>query len=228
VVAASASDTSNTGDVRHVDSTRLQVIHNSPDADESAAYPPACHARLSSQPIDLSESFFHRARLALRIMNSPGFSSFARAEAQKLWADLFRAIHSPRNETSAEWADRIAKIDAEAAKAGLSPILSYLKSFALDIAHAALIDPNPAKTLDRILNDPPKPGVKRRDFREQIEIAGAVEKLRHEGKTLKAACEEVSRDRHIGGWDAVRRIYENAMRDFPSHVRLAAAGEMEF
>jgi hypothetical protein len=148
--------------------------------------------------------------------------------------ELYRVVHRPRDESSAERSKRIARIDELAAKAGLSPILFHLQEFWLDIGNAALISPDPGEALDRSLHRPPKRGQPKRGFREGVEMASAVEKLRCEGMTRENACKKVAVDLNEGKTgnltgDAVRLACKRVMKDraAASLVRLIVAGLAE-
>jgi hypothetical protein len=169
---------------------------------------------------ELTENFFWRARSALDVMNAANARAEDRAKAGRLWASLYRTVHAPRDETSAERGERIERINKLAAVAGLSPILFHLREFALDMGHSTLIAAN-AVGGGRIV------GRARRDPVESAKIAGAVETLRAKGETLVRACETVASGLRLNiTADAVRTIYKRAMKGKASAslVRLVAAG----
>jgi len=142
-------------------------------------------------------------------------ASFARAEASRLWLELLCVVDAPRDETSTERGNRIARLNDLAALAGLSPILFHLREFSLDLNHAVFTSPNPGKTLDSIIHGPPREGNPGRAFNERIAMAVGVQKKRWLGMTDEKACGEIAektRDPHIGR-DAVRSIYENVMKE---------------
>jgi hypothetical protein len=89
---------------------------------------------------ELTEDFFWRARSALDVLNAG--PACGRARAARLWAELYRTVHAPRDETGAERSERIGRIDKLAAVAGLAPIMFHLQEFALDLAHAELTSPD--------------------------------------------------------------------------------------
>jgi hypothetical protein len=170
---------------------------------------------------ELSEDFFWRPRAALDILKSVNAPDDARAEATRVWLELYRVVHLPRDETGAERGKRIDRLDELAervgltAPAGLSPILFYLREFWLDLTHPASFSSTPGKTLDRIIHGPPREGTPGRPFDERIAMAVEVQKRRLLGMTAEKACREIAEkthDPHIGK-DAVRRIYENVLRD---------------
>jgi hypothetical protein len=167
------------------------------------------------------ESFFWRARTAYDVLHSVTAMPTDRVKATKLWANLYRVVHSSRDETGDEHAKRITKIDAEAAKAGLSPILFHLREFALDIAHAELARDNKEPLETR--------GRPRRDWKKSIEIAGSVERLRGSTTREEAFVMVAETTFPAIGADAVKTIYETATRTKAgkSLVRLVAGAEGE-
>ncbi len=182
------------------------------------------------------ERLFWRARVARDVLNAATADLDERAKAACHWALLYRVVHSRRRETAEGHTRRLDFLESLAAKAGIAPLLYYLREFALDIGHAILASPNPVRNLDRILNGPPqksgpKKGTKKRSFRERIEIAAMVQKDRDDGKSLETACEKVADITHPRiGSDAVRRIYENETKKKggAALVRLIARGRVEF
>lgn len=175
------------------------------------------------EPRAALERLFWQARIARDVLNAANADPDERAKAVRYWVALYR-LHSTQNETER------AELESLAANAGISPLSFYLREFALDIGHAILVSPNPIAELSRILNGTAKLGPKERPFERRIEIAAHVEKLRFEGVTLENACEKVAettRNPHIGGV-AVRRIYENAVKEDLALVRAIAAGTVEF
>ena len=144
-----------------------------------------------------------------------------------------QVVHFPRDETVEERAGRLDFLESLAAKAGIAPLLFYLREFALDIGHAILASPNPVKDLDCILHGQPKKGQPKRCFRESIEIAVDVEKLHAAGMTLTKSYETVANT--LGKTqsftsNAVRMIRGRVMKDSAtaSLVRLIVSGVVEF
>jgi hypothetical protein len=118
---------------------------------------------------------------------------------------------------------------------GIAPLLENLRDFALGIGHAALLDQNPAKTLDSILHGPPGKSNRAgtgRSFSQRMEIAAAVQRLRgldDENMTVEDACERVAKCMHLQSGPAARRIYERERKteSGKSLIRLIAAGLVE-
>jgi hypothetical protein len=177
---------------------------------------------------DLTEEFFWQARSALDVLNAVNAAPDERARATRLWAALFRVVHSSRDETSGEKAQRIGRIDKLAAGAGLSPILFHLREFAFDIGYAILASPGPVEAAAPCFRDPPREGNPGRPFNERIAMAADVQKKRWLGMTEDDACKEFAKTTHNPhiGKEAVRSIYENVRKEKKAAalMRVIAAG----
>jgi hypothetical protein len=176
--------------------------------------------------IDRAElaDFLWQAHIAQAILNAASSGPDERAKAMCHWVLLYRFAHSTRNETER------AELESLAAKAGITRLSFYLHQFAIDFGTTILVSPDPVTELSRILNGTAKPGPKERPFERRFEIAAAVEKLRFESMTLDTASKKVAettRNPHIGG-EAVRRVYEDAVKEDLVLVQAIAAGTVKF
>jgi hypothetical protein len=183
-------------------------------------------ARRETGDIDRAElaDFLWQAHIAQAILNAASSGPDERAKAMCHWVLLYRFAHSIRNETER------AELESLAAEAGITRLSFYLHQFAIDFGTTILVSPNPEMELSRILKGTAKPGPKERPFERRIEIAADVEKLRFEGMTLATASNKVAettRNPHIGG-EAVRRIYEDAVKEDLALVQAIAEGTVEF
>lgn len=133
-----------------------------------------------AEEIDCAElaPIFWQARVAFDVLSAEDADSGDRAKAARHWALLYRVVHSPRNETAEEHARRLRCLESLAAKAGISPLSSYLHWLALDIGHALLASSDPVEAAATIFRAPPKEGNPGRPFNERIAMAVDVQKKR--------------------------------------------------